>query len=236
MSLLTIIQNACAEMNLVQPSAVISSTDQQVQQLLRLADKEGKELARRFNWQRLITEGNFPTLAQTTQVASISNTFSDFGRYIPDTMFNRTTQMRVLGPLNSIEWQAKQASGLNAMINNFFRIRGNAILFYPAPEASEEIYFEYVSNTWCISANSDRQSSWVADADTALIDEEVVTQGVIWRFLKAKGLDYSEEFATYERTLEQLFGADGARTTFDLTGDSADWFSAHISEGDWPEA
>jgi hypothetical protein len=236
MSLLTIIQNACAEMSLVQPSAVITSTDQQVQQLLRFSSKEGKELARRFNWQRLVTEASFDTQAATTQVASISNTFSDFGRYIPDTMFNRTTQKRVFGPLNSIEWQAKLASGLNVQINNHFRIRGNAILFYPEPEAGEDIYFEYVSRHWCIDDSSTRQEDWEDDSDTALIDEEVMTLGVIWRFLKAKGLDYSEEFASYERALETIFGADGARTTIDLTGDTTDWFSAHIPEGDWPEA
>ena len=237
MSLLTIVQDSCAELSLVQPTQVLSSSDLQVQLLLRLAGKEGKELARRFDWQRLVKEGTFVTVASSTQVADLPVTFANFARIVNNSMFNRTTKFRVFGPLSSLEWQARQASGLNANINNFFRIRGNSILFYPTPTAGDSIYFEYISKNWCINeAGNTEQSLWVNDSDTALIDEEVVTLGVIWRFLKAKGLDYGEEFATYERALEQIFGPDGGRDMVDLTGEMVDWFSAHITEGDWPTA
>jgi hypothetical protein len=237
MSLLLIVQDACAELGLVQPASVVGSADLQVQLLLRLAGKEGKELARRFDWQRLKTEFNFTCATDSpTQIANLDNTISDFGRYINHSMFNRTTQCRVVGPLSDVEWQAKQASQLNATINNSFRIRGNALLFYPTPSSEDDIYFEYVSTNWAISADNVRQSAWVADTDISLIDEEVVTLGVLWRFLKAKGLDYSEEFASYERALEQIWGPDGARDSIDMTGSSPDWFDVHIPEGDWPEA
>lgn len=235
MSLLLIVQDACAELGLVQPASVIGSADLQVQLLLRLAGKEGKELARRFDWQRLKTEYSFTCVTDSAaQIANLDNEIPDFGRYINSSMFNRTTQCKVLGPLSDVEWQAKQASMLSAAINNFFRIRGNALLFYPTPTAEDDIYFEYVSSDWCISVDNVRQSAWAADSDVCLIDEEVVTLGVIWRFLKAKGLDYSEEFITYERALEQIWGPDGARDNIDMTGKMTDWFSAHIAEGDWP--
>ena len=45
MSLLTAVQNACGELNLLQPTQVIGNTDPQVTQLLALANREGAEFA-----------------------------------------------------------------------------------------------------------------------------------------------------------------------------------------------
>lgn len=45
MSLLTIIQAACGELGLTQPTQVIGNTDQQTIQMLALANREGKEFA-----------------------------------------------------------------------------------------------------------------------------------------------------------------------------------------------
>src|ERR1700761_1333473 len=45
MSLLTAVQNACGELNLLQPTQVIGNTDPQVIQLLALANREGAEFA-----------------------------------------------------------------------------------------------------------------------------------------------------------------------------------------------
>ena len=38
-------------------------------------------------------------------------------------------------------------------------------------------------------------------ATTALIDEDIIELGVMWRWLKAQGLDYSEEKRDYEIAL-----------------------------------
>jgi len=231
MSLLTIVQGAAAELKLVKPATVIGSTDPNAPQLLALANKEGKELARRFDWQVLTKEATFTTVATETQT-TLSTVAADFDHYINETMWNRTQNWRVLGPLTPEEWQRKKASAAQAQIGNWFRIRGDSILFYPTPAAGESIYFEYTSTKWCQSEASVAQAAWAADTDTALIDEEIIRLGIVWRFRKAKGFDYGEDFRTYEAALEAVFGADAGNPLVDMTGEP-EGFGAHLPEGSW---
>jgi hypothetical protein len=148
-------------------------------------------------------------------------------------MWNRTSSWPVMGPLDSLEWQQRQASGTNAGMGNWFRIRGNSILFYPTPVAGDQIFFDYISRNWCLSVANVEQEAWAADADTGLINEEMMTLGVIWRFLKAKGLDYGEEFMTYERAVDHWTSVDGAKPVIDMTGQFTEHLTLTIPEGSW---
>ncbi|MFA6984574.1 MAG: hypothetical protein WC213_00010 [Arenimonas sp.] len=232
MTLLTIITGACGEIGITQPTSVINSTDLQTLQLLFLAQKEGKELARRFDWQSLTKEGTFTTLAAETQVAAITTTFADFGRVVDNTMWNRTQIRPVRGPLNNQQWQRVKAAAAQVGVEYCFRVRGGAILFNPTPPAGDSVYFEYISNKWCKSEVGVARAAWAADSDTGIIDEEVMRQGIVWRFLKAKGLDYAEEFRTYEMTLADLFGPDAGNDIIDMEGLPDQW-GVNIPDGSW---
>lgn len=219
MSLLTIIQDVAKTISLSPPNAVISSNDELVRTLLALANEEGKAHARRFAWQRLTKEGSFTTVADETQstiAAATGAGSSDFGLILPDTMYNRTSKWKVYGPRNPQQWQALKSSGLNAATRSHFRLRGDSILFYPDPTAGESVYFEYISKNWCKSAADAEQSSWAADDDTALIDEEIHKLGIKWRFLRSKGLSYGEEFNEYEYAIHKIASHDGASEILDL--------------------
>lgn len=232
MSLLTVIQNAAIGMNLTSPSTVATSTDTQVLQLMNLANQDGKDLIRRFDWQALTVEASFTTVAAALQTA-LSTVAPDFFRLVDESMNNRTQHWRVIGPLNALEWQRRLALGAQVGVVNAFRIRGNDILFYPNPPAGNTVYFEYISKNWVQASDTTGKSSFTADTDTALIDEDILTLGVKWRFQKAKGLDYGEDFRSYEAALESVFGSDGARGSVDMTGTSASEQFPYIPDGSW---
>lgn len=232
MSLLTLIDGACGQLNIAQPTTVISSTDLQARQLLALARLEGKELARRFEWQTLKKEGTFVTLAAEIQVASITTTFTDFGRITNNSMWNRTQSRPVRGPLSDQEWQRRLAAAAQVGVEYYFRIRGGEILFNPVPRAGDSVYFEYISNKWCQSSGGSPQADWAADTDTGIVDEEVMRLGIVWRFRKAKGLDYAEEFRTYEMALADLFGPDAGNDVINMEGVPDHW-GVNIADGSW---
>lgn len=218
MSLLTIVRGACDRLSLVRPSAVISATDQTTLNLLGFAQQEGKELARRAAWQALTSEKTFSTTAAAAQVGGLPD---DFDWYIPDTMFNRTSRRRVAGPLSNEQWQGMQAT-LITIVNPAFRIRGGSILLSPTPGAGETVGYEYITKNWCRSATLTAQSAWTADTDTAVLDEEMHTLGVIWRFKHSKGLDYAEEFRSYEAMVNLAMTRDGARPRIQTANQSTD--------------
>jgi hypothetical protein len=232
MSLLTIITGACNQLNIAQPTAVIAASDLQTKQLLAMSRTECRELMRRFDWQALTKEVTFSTVATEIQT-TLTTAAPDFYRYINGTMWNRTRFWQVGGPLTEEEWQRRKAAAAAVGVRNYFRIRGSQILFFPTPKAGDNVYFEYISSKWCQSALLVAQTDWALDTDTALLDEEVIRLGVVWRFLKAKGLDYSEEFRTYENSLNDIFSPDGGRQSIDMTGSSEYPIYINVPEGNW---
>lgn len=233
MSLLTVISGACKELTIAVPSAVIAATDTQTMQLLTLCTKDAKDLLRRFDWQVLTKEASFTTSATEQQTTLSAIGVSDFFRMVDSSMWNRTRAWRVLGPVSPQDWQKRRAAFAQVSPQYWYRIRGNAVLFNPVPESGSSIYFEYISSKWCQSTSGTVQAEWAADSDTALIDEEVLRLGVVWRWRKAKGLDYGEDMRTYEGALENIFGSDGARGPIDMLGDTFSLGLPTIPDGNW---
>jgi len=232
MSLLSIIQSAAIDLNLPSPTIVATSSDAQVKQLMNLANRDGKDLIRRYDWQAVTVETNFTTVAAQAQT-TLATVAPDFFRMVDESMNNRTQHWRVVGPLSAQEWQRRLSLGAQVGVVNSFRIRGNEIWFFPVPPGGDSIYFEYISKNWVNGADGSTKDAFTADTDTAALDEDVLTLGVKWRFLKAKGLDYSEEFRSYEAALEAIFGSDGARGPVDMTGSVIDWTIPALPDGSW---
>ncbi len=60
------------------------------------------------------------------------------------------------------------------------------------------------------------QPDWAADTDVALLDEDVIELGIIWRLQHRLGLDYGEEKAEFDNRLDLLIARDGGTATLDL--------------------
>lgn len=211
MSLLTIVQNAAARVGVPQPSAVIGQTDAVM--FLAVAQQEGIDLARRHNWSALTTEKTFTSVATAAQTSAIP---TDFDRIVNGTFFNRTKTREVSGPLTSQEWQEIQGR-LSTLVYEAYRIRGTSLLITPTPTAGWTMAYEYISKNWCTNAaGSTGRTAWAADDDVGVLDEELMTLGVTWRWLRAKGLDYGEAFAAYEVAVKSLMGRDGGSRILSL--------------------
>lgn len=212
MSLLTICQNAANRMGLPAITAVASSTGVTERNLMALANQEGKELGRAYSWQALTKEKTFTTTAAAVQAGAIPD---DLDWIVPDTVFNRTTRRRFTGPLNADEWQTDQALLVGRVFDSF-RIRGGDFLISPTPPAGETIAFEYVSKNWAKDSDGEARADLAKDDDIAVLDEELITLGVIWRFKQSRGLDYAEAFNSYTRQVAQVVMRDGAKPRLDM--------------------
>jgi hypothetical protein len=230
-SLLTVIQDAADLLGLPRPGAVVSSTSTQVRQLLAHANIEGGELARRHQWQALTLEATWTSTAAEDQGA-LTTLAPGFVRAISDTVWNRSDLHPVPGPLTPQIWQSLKASGITGPYFRF-RIRAGRLLLIPAPAAGESLAFEYLSNNWCQSSAGTGQTRWNADDDTGVLDENLMTQGIVWRFKKSKGLDYVQEFQDYELAVSQAIMADGARGTISLDNCPDMVPGVIVPEGSW---
>jgi hypothetical protein len=57
---------------------------------------------------------------------------------------------------------------------------------------------------------------WMADTDTALMDEDLIELGVIWRMMHRLGLSYDEEKSEYMNQLGQAVARDGGTAILNL--------------------
>lgn len=234
MTILSIVQNIGPELGVGKPSSVISSNDTTVAQMLALANRSGKNHAKNAVFEALTKEGHFATVAVEDQGAVLTIA-PDFDRMLPETMFDRTQHWRVNGPLTPSQWQQRLSVPIVSAILRAFCIRGGHILFNPVPVAGSLIYFSYMSKFWAAKADGTPQTSFLNDADTAVIDENLIELDVKWRFLKAKGMDYSEEFRDYQVYLVQTLGSDGANKVLHADDEGPGLpLTANVSDGSWP--
>jgi len=215
-TLLTLIQDSCDLLGLRRPSQVIGSTDDQVRQLLAIANEEGKSLLKSFQWQKRTRQQTFTTIDAAIQPDAVPE---DCEKLIPNSFFNRTTRRPVLGPVTPQLWQNIQA---NPQINRVilaYRQRENEFLVTPNPPAGQVVAFEYITKNWVLGADGIlKYSRWMADNDTSYLEEEQMKLGVRWRWKKTKGLPYGEDYDTYKDQLQILQANDGGSTVLNLTG------------------
>lgn len=234
MTILSIIQAVADEVGVTRPSAVISSNDGTVRQLLALANREGKSLARLGNWTTLTKEHTFDTVNGTAAYALPS----DFDYIVNQTAWDRDNYWMLRGPLSVPLWQAIK-SGLydSTALRKGFRIKGSSSTrFYidPTPTVVDTIVFEYQSKSWCQSSGGTGQTAWAADTDTGILDEDLMAMGIKWRFLKAKNFDYAEEFREHQNQCLKALGRDGGRPVLDLGERGGRMFDPNIQDADYP--
>lgn len=222
MALLDMIQDVTDELGLTQPNSIIGNNDSQVRQFLALANKEGKDLARRFDWE-VLTRINTFTLSTSASLQGAINssivTDGDFDKILPNTFWNLTTSLPILGGLNARQIQSYNASPITGPYYQY-HIRGGKLYIDPTPSAADSASFAYRSSWWCEDSGGNGQAEWAADTDVGRLDEELMKLGLLWRWKAAKGLDYAEDFNTYEARILEASN-EGEKPVRSLNGTGA---------------
>ena len=236
MTALSLVQSVAAKLGLTIPGAVFASTDPAIVQLRTLMNEESGILARGgegfdHNWTVLTAEKTFTTVATAIQTSAVA---TDFGWYIDETMWNRSIRWPCAGPMTPQQWQNVQAVPTGSIRPNF-RFIGTTLEIYPTPAAGKTIAYEYVSKYWAAVTGSTTGSltAMTADTDAALIEERLIELGVRWRYLKAKGLDYSEDYRTYQIEVGKAISRDGGRRTQSLSGTPPPRYRGNLPEAFW---
>jgi len=210
-TLLSIVQRFCKRSGVPSPATVTGSSDKQILQIMSLLEEEGEDLSSRHDWQSLTIEETHTTTAAEDQ-GDIDD-IAPFGfRYIRNnTIWDRTDQLPVIGPMSGQEWQALKAVAVSGPRFQF-RFRGNHLLVNPVPTAGHTWAFEYQSKNWILDTNgTTTKSEFSADTDTLLLPDSLVMMGLRWRWLREKGLSYAELFNTYEVQVKDAMGRDGGK-------------------------
>lgn len=220
-TLLQLVQAATNEIGIPEPSLLFGATDDTSKQLLALAQREGKEFSEYATdsggWTALHKEYTFTTVNGQADYALPS----DFQYFVNRTFWDGAYKWELLGPLTAQQKQVLRYGIVGGSIRTKFYIRDGKLYLTPTPtEDGLLIAYDYYSSSWCKSAGGAEQSLWQADDDTYKLDEDMFIKGMKWRFLRAKGLDYSQEYADYMADTIKVKGRDGGSPDLSLTGGS----------------
>jgi hypothetical protein len=215
-SLLTICTNALNGLSgFAAPSSFYGSSDGTAKLAVAVANEEGQDLEKEHRWAELVTEHTFVTVADTATYAMPS----DFRAFANMSQWDRANQWRMTGPVPSLVWQwLKSGISIASTNNRWFMVRGTYFTIYPTPTVADEtIAFDYFSKGWVLKQmDSSNVTAWTSDNDTARLDEDLITAGVKWRFLQAKGMPFEPEYMRYEALKEMLVADNGGRSIINL--------------------
>lgn len=224
MTALSMVQTACAWLSLPIPPAVFSATDPQTIQLRSLLNEELLELRTWPDtyWRKLMRQKTFVTVAADTQTDD--PIAEDYDHMIDNSMWDRTACRPVVGPISPQTWQAWKARPVLTSIIYGYRLRGNEFLTAPNPPAGDTVAYEYISKWGVYSDGADEpdQEEFTADTDTSVFNETMMQRGLRWRFLRAKGLSYSQEYQEWITLVQREAARSKGIPTLNTAGNWSD--------------
>ena len=251
MSLLTMIQDVALSLGLINEESdltqVMANTDPTINQLRALANKEGRDLSSRYDWSGTIRGAVFLTTTSTTLQGTfqegrsalkfIATTGFPFSHIIANSMWDRTNSRPIPGSITHQKVQQSLATNTAGPFIEYYE-NDKSLTFYPATgSATATIAYMYKSSAWVkdSSLSDTWQEKWLADDDVGILDENIMALGIEWRYLKSKGFDYSEEFNSYERRVQEAILHDRSHPVINLeTSRIGGPGVLGVNDGSWP--
>lgn len=201
----TICQEALREISgITVPGSYVGNANLTAVLALACANRAGRTLAKTYRWQALSKTHTFTT---SSGIADYSIP-SDYSAFANLTFWDRTNLEAVQGPVSPAKWESLRSGNLVAVgYQKYFRVAANLFSIYPTPDASDDIAYQYYTRNWVDGGTT----SFEDDTNEPLLDSDLITLEVKWRFRKAKGLEFAEEKKEAMDYRDALLSEDGGK-------------------------
>lgn len=218
MTLLTICKNVLAANGWPALSTIASNTDGTAQQIFTLANNELKSLCLGFDWPQLESTYNFNTV-----VGQAVYPFpTDFRAMETHSAYDTAQYYPIRGSVGIAEWNARKNGLLANVSRTALRIVYVAGVpsfeLVPTPDTIRALVISYYSKDFALNNAGASIPLYTADSDQAKVPEDQVELGLMWRFRRAKGLDFSAELSEYNAMLQTRFAKTVAQADIPIGG------------------
>ena len=235
-TILQIIQQVATELNLPQPTAVVSSQDQNVLKLLGIARAVCDDLLAEHDWQCLQMLHTFSTSDGVQSYAFPV----DIARFIEFTIFDSTSRWPVQGSLTPGQWEWLKTGFVSSPPYSRYRIWQDEIFLDPTPgPTAHTLSLEYISNYFVRDGSTGAgKPDFTQDDDICVFDHRVMVYGVKLKFLASISQDTTAALVDYARALMFAKGHDIPAQRLSLvTGSDTRLLSTeNYTDGSWTGA
>lgn len=189
------------------PQTVFSSTQQMEMEIADLATDVAVDIMKSHDWRDL-------TVVETFTPDGVTTAFpkpADFDRIVlAQDMEDGNNWLWGYTPAASLsDWIRITSSGFSAITPGWWIILGGQFQFSPAPASGSPAVFPYISNNiGRAAAGGTPIAAFTDDGDTFVLEDRLLTLGLIWRWKAQKGLEYAEDMANYEKAFSQNAARD----------------------------
>lgn len=206
MTLLSICQNVLRITGWDDLSTISGNTDKTARQVMALANQEIVNLSKRFDWRHIVIAYEFATIADQSEYALPP----DYAKLMKDSVYNKDEYYRLRSGMSDYQWNQWQYGLLGSISHQRYKVTLNTgspvFVISPVPASAENMVLLYKSNFPVFEADGvTAKEHYENDDDYSRIPEDVVEMGLLWRFKRAKGLDFSAELAEYNEMTRTRF-------------------------------
>jgi hypothetical protein len=236
LTLLSALNDAQRELSLAVTATIVADGQETQNLLYRLANKAAKEVLRRPEYRLPPLEREHSFTATTGATLQASGKPSNFERIIPDTIWNRSTDKKVAGPIDQEEWSIANGLPISSNVEQCAMLRYDGLHIFAAPTTGDTIAYQYRINTPVqATGGGSYKTAFSADTDEYLLGDELLTLDVVWRYKREKGRDYAENLKDFELALQAISsGSSGARRAYVASPDGDAFGVGLIPDGNYP--
>lgn len=209
MTLLAIVNAVAAEIGL-DPTGVALTGEPAYKQIAQLILNEGDELSRYHDWRMLKSTLTMQGDGETT----LFDLPADMDRLMPGlTLWEYGRPYIPLMQVSDQQFLVLR-SAVSSPIRPVWRLVADKFEFWRAPQLGVIINGEYRRANWIVNTSTGETGpTWQSDDDTSLLPDRLLKLGAIWRFKRAKGFDYAEEYRTAQMERAKAVNADHGMPT-----------------------
>lgn len=206
MSVLSAAQSAMIRLVGKKPTTLFSSTQTMEMEIADLATEVAVDIMGSHDWRAL-------TKLHTLTGDGVETEFdlpSDYDRIVlAQGVTDTNNWLWGYTPAASLQdWMVITSSGFTAVTPGWWIILDGKMQFSPAPPSSSPAKFAYISKNIGHTASTAPIAAFTDDGDTFVLEERLLTLGLIWRWKAQKGLEYAEDLANYEKAFSEAAARD----------------------------
>lgn len=209
MTILAATQRAAFYLNGSRPSAVLSSQEPFETELSFIAQEAATDIAKANDWQALI------------RLQEVVGTGAE--AYPLPADYDRMVKGTGVSSPSWPDWWFSQAHSLDqwelikirdfSLEPGWWMIQNGQFWTLPALSTGSKANFYYVSNNIFTADGGAPKAEITRDDDSFVLDERLLTLGIIWRHKAMKQMDYAEDMRNYEIALSQAMDRDKGSTS-----------------------